>query len=497
MILIEEVNTRQNVYYKYLVDKESGKKTLLKTIEITCESSIVNKIEYYILYDSNMIPIKDAFRFLNYNFLDCSPNTKYQAITSLKILYSFLELFDLDLRKLTDDDINSLRYFLRGYSPRGSQVTINLNTDRSNVTINTYLAMFRRYTKFLNIENCNLHKISPVATKTFMYRTDISVETKSYIHSERKIEEKTVPMYISVADYKNVLNVIAKDYTIREECIVRLMYEGGLRIGEVLGLTIEDVQSEYYENQKTKEINKIGFIYTRNRVTDKDYQLVKNIYKPKNRRAYNTKTYKDQTQKTSIPIDLYDKIMEYIDTYHNPDSYKKKDEVENSIVEYNFFDEILNPEPKKEYKIKKKTDKSLELFKRNYEEYVKTDIVDKRVNTDKNGFPILKNNFYIFINNKGTLLNIISWNKVMREILQKSGLYVDEYKREHNLNHRFRHGHAMYLVKELKYTPQEVADRLRQNSSKAAEKYFRPTDDDRATAHDEFSKSLEDNLSKI
>lgn len=499
MILIEEANTRQNVYYKYLVDKESGKKTLLKTVEITCESSIVNKVEYCILYDSNMIPIKDAFRFINYNFLDCSPNTKYQAITALRILYSFLEIFDLNLRELTDNDINNLKYFLRGYSPRGNLITINLNTDRSNTTINTYLAMFRRYTAFLNIENCNLHKISPITTKTFMYGADILVEKNSYVHNEGVNESKTVPMYVSIDEYKKVLDVIAKDYTIREECIVRLMYTGGLRIGEVLGLTIEDVQCRFYKNQDTKKKKKTAFVYTRNRVTDKDYQLAKNLEKPKNRRAYITKNYKQGAGKTSINISLYDKIMEYIDIFHNPNSYNKKDEdkVENTILEYNFFDEILNPEVKEEYKIKKKSNKSLELFNRNFEKYARADIVDKKANTDENGFPILKNNSYIFINNVGKPLNIISWNKIMREILEKSGLDVDENKREHNLNHRFRHGHAMFLVKELKYTPQQVADRLRQSNPRSAYKYFRLTDDDRATAHDEFSKSLEDSLSKI
>lgn len=494
MILIEEANTRQNIYYKYIVDKESGEKTLLKTVEITCETSTQEKVEYSILYDSNMNPIKDAFKFINYNFLDCSPNTKYQAITSLRILYSFLELFDLDLRELTDDNINLLKYFLRGYSPRGNLVTVNLNTDRSNSTINTYLAMFRRYTGFLNIENCNLHRISPITTKTFIYGADILVEKNSYVHNERVNENKTVPMYISIDEYKKILNVIAKNYTIREECIVRLMYEGGLRIGEVLGLTIEDVQCGFYKNQDTKEIKKTAFVYTRNRVNDKDYQLAKNLDKPKNRRAYITKTYKEETGKTSIDISLYDKITEYIDIFHNPNSYIKndEDEVEESILEYDFFDEILNPEIEEEYKIKKKSDKSLELFKRNFGKYAKTDIVDKKANTDKNGFPILENNSYIFINNVGKPLNIISWNKIMRDILEKSGLDVDENKREHNLNHRFRHGHAMFLVKELKHTPQQVADRLRQRTPRSADKYFRPTDDDRATAHEEFSKSLED-----
>lgn len=499
MILIEEANTRQNIFYKYLVDKESEKKTLLKTVEITCETSTIKNVEYSILYDSNMVPIKDAFRFINYNFLNCSPNTKYQAITALRILYSFLELFDLDLKELTDDDINNLKLFLKGYSPNGKIITINLNTDRSNITINTYLAMFRRYTAFLNIENCNLHKISPVTSKTFMCGTDIIFEKNSYVHNESVNKSKTVPMYVSVDEYKKVLDVIAKEYTIREECIVRLMYEGGFRIGEVLGLTIEDVQCRLYKNEDTKEVKKTAFVYTRNRVTDKDYQLAKNLDKPQNRRAYITKTYKDNTGKTPINMPLYNRIMEYIDIFHNPSSYNKKDEdkFEDTILEYDFFDEILNPDVKEEYKIKKKTDKSLELFNKNFKKYARADIVDKKANTDKNGFPILENNSYIFINNVGKPLNIISWNKIIREILEKSGLDVDENKRENNLNHRFRHGHAMFLVKELKYTLQEVADRLRQRNPLSAQRYFRPTENDRAAANDEFSKKLQHALREL
>ena len=64
MILIKEADTRQNIYYKFFVDDESGEETLLKTVEITCETSTRNKVEYSILYDSNMNPIKDAFKYI-------------------------------------------------------------------------------------------------------------------------------------------------------------------------------------------------------------------------------------------------------------------------------------------------------------------------------------------------------------------------------------------------------------------------------------------------
>lgn len=493
MILIEEANSRRNVFYKYFIDNKSNKetKTLIKTVEITCETSMVKKNEYYIIYDSNMNPIKDAFRFINYNFLTSSPNTQLQAISSLRILYSFLELFDLDINDLTDDDINHLKYFLRGYSPSGNIISINLNTNRSNSTINTYLAMFRRYTSFLNLEDCNLHKISPISNKTFIYGSDIEVNTYSYVHNERTNKDTTVPRYISVPQYKKILEVIDRDYTIREECIVRLMFEAGLRIGEVLGLTKEDIQYKEFTHSDTDEILKTGVVYLRDRITDKKYQLAKGFAKPSTRRDYITRTYKANTTRAYISVNLYDLICEYVKFFHNSDNYKNN----NEVSEYSFLDVILYGEDNKG--IKKKNDKSLKLFKTNYEKYTLTDIVDKKSNTAKDGFPILENNFYIFINNLGKPLNVISWNEVLREIFDKCEISLDSDKREHNLNHRFRHGYAMYLVRELKLPLNEVQRHLRHKSSKSVEKYFRPTDDDIATSQNDFSKSLEDSLISV
>ena len=494
MILIEEANTRKNVFYKYFIDNESDKKTLLKTVEFTCESAKEKKDEYYILYDSNMIPIKDFFSFINYQFLTDSPNTKFQAISALRLLYSFLELFDLDFKELTDDDINNLKYFLRGYSPKGSLITINLNTNRSNTTINTYLSMFRRYADFLNIKDSNLNKISPVSSKTYIAGTDIEYTTKSYAHNEPVNEKKTVPRYISVAQYKKVLEIIDRDYTIREKCMVRLMFEAGLRIGEVLGLTSEDIQYKKFTNPDTEKVSETGVVYIRNRITDKKYQLAKGLTKPTTRRAYSVGAYKDETTRAYITLNLYDLIDEYIENFHNLDNYKKKDEKDNEAVEFNCLDSILNPES--EYDIKKKNDRSLALFKKNYEKYTITDIVDKKANTDKHGFPILKNNFYIFINSLGKPLSIDSWNKILREIFKKSGIKLDSEKKEHNLSHRFRHGYAMYLARVLHYPVEKIQKRLRHKSIKSTLVYFRPTEYDIAISQEEFSKSLENSLAE-
>ncbi|MGE7363971.1 tyrosine-type recombinase/integrase [Staphylococcus cohnii] len=75
-----------------------------------------------------------------------------------------------------------------------------------------------------------------------------------------------VPKYISVDEFKKIIEVIRSDYSIREEIIVRLMYECGLRIRETMGLTFEDLDI-------TEE--SISVAYIRNRASDKPYQLAK------------------------------------------------------------------------------------------------------------------------------------------------------------------------------------------------------------------------------
>lgn len=60
------------------------------------------------------------------------------------------------------------------------------------------------------------------------------------------------------------------------------MYRSGLRIGEVLGLTFEDVVED---NSSFKVI-------IRNRVTDKTYQKAKFLMTVKDRNRYNSADYK-------------------------------------------------------------------------------------------------------------------------------------------------------------------------------------------------------------
>jgi integrase len=460
MILIKECNTKKNSYNKYLVDNDTGEKTLLKTINISSATKKHSKRDYIILYDSQMVPISDAFEFLNYELLIASDNTKYQALSALRLLYSFLELFDLEIRDLTDYDIQNLKYFLRGISPEGSFISIDLDTERINDTINAYLSTLRKYMNFLGIEDSVLLKLAPFPVTVYIPESEVQVSYERYAHNERTNKTKTVPKYISINEYKRVLENIDTNYTLRERCIVRLMFEGGLRIGEILGLTAEDIKVQTFTDKRTNKQFESGVIYFRNRITDKKYQLAKRRKHPSSKREYSTKAYKKDVTKAYISVDLVDMINDYINETH--DSFYRNSE------------------------------SSKQLFDKNYEKYTITDIVDPTNNMDDEGYKILDENYYVFINTIGKPINISTWNKIIRKILEECNIKLDKNRKENNLNHRFRHGFAMFLVQYKKISMEDLMRLMRHTSISSTAVYYRPTDDDIAVIKEDFSRTLEE-----
>lgn len=240
-----------------------------------------------------------------------------------------------------------------------------------------------------------------------------------------------------------MINVIRNEYSEREECIVRLMFEAGLRIGEVLGLTSDDIVLEEIDGED------VGVIYIRNRFTDKPYQLAKTCMKISNPKQYNSKEYRTQGygyQKVIININLYDKLSEYINENH-----------------CDIKDKFLN----------------------NYNKFTIADRVDISDEYDED-------NFYVFINSVAKPLSSNLWNQTLREIFTKSEIKTDKHKRENNLNHRFRHGFAMFMVQYKNIKAFDLKILMRHRSIHSVFTYYKPTDDDISKLKNDFAESLYD-----
>ena len=219
------------------------------------------------------------------------------------------------------------------------------------------------------------------------------------------------------------------------------MFEGGLRIGEVLGLTADDIVVE--------EINGVttGIVYIRNRYTDKPYQQAKTCMNINSKKQYVTDEYNTLGygyQTVPIDLELVDLINDYIEESHIWAREAKND----NYYKYSLADRI------------RETSK--------YED----------------------DNYYVFINKLGKPLSYQSWKGIIRDIFIKSNIPIDSEKRKNNINHRFRHGFAMYLVKYLNCEPLELSKRMRHKSLSSTEKYYNPTTSDIIEKKNEISNHL-------
>lgn len=444
MFLIKE-NESNNISYTQTSITSEGEILNSKIIEYTSANVTIDNKVYLYIYDSNMIVVSDVFRFINFNMADTSsPNHIRLALTSLKLLYSYLELFHLKLECLTKDDVKKMILFLKGESIKGVLYDLDLKTKRSNSTINLYLSIYRKYVEYLGFENSILLKKTQYKVNYILDGEQTQIERFKYETSIKSYKNTlTTPKYISINDFRSIINVIRADYTIREECIIRLMFECGLRIGEVLGLTNEDIE----------ETDTGANLYIRNRLSDSTDQLAKTCINISNRdqylsSSYNTKNYGYQIVTISKP--LMDLINDYINEFHIG---------------------------------------STEKFIHNYSTTNVADIVTKKYSED--------NNFYLFINSIGKPLTVNLWNITLRKIFSKSNINIDKDKRENNLNHRFRHGFAMFLVRYKHLKAHEVMELLRQRNINSVLYYYNPTDEDIIQMKEDITNDIYDLLPEL
>lgn len=232
------------------------------------------------------------------------------------------------------------------------------------------------------------------------------------------------PKYISVNEYKVIMEYLdfECDDSInvkRDRSIINLMFLFGLRIGEVLGITIEDIKD--------------NLILIRNRLSDKEYQKAKTCFSPRYESDYKSKLYrmKDRGfQEVYTVSTIIDEIRDYID--YSRDILEFSNKKINNIIENS-----------------------------------KADSVEGN-----------NENYYVFLSKNGNPISISGWNKRLKEIYLKCGIAVDIESKKINLNHRLRHGYAMNLKQNLNMDPLFIKKKMRQRSLSSTEKYFNPTEED-------------------
>ena len=432
MKLIKETNSIfGNSYEVYL----NG--TLHKTIDFLRVNKEDNNFNYLFLIDMDGNVIDDVYNYLNFECKSNSINSREQALTFLKLLYTFKSIVNKSFESFKSKDIQLFSMFIQGRNIEGNNISFQLNSKRSNSTHDQYFTIMRAYFRFLGINNKPLFEKKTVQVNKggfgMMAHTKKNVVTKYATNKNRHLSFTVhAPKHIKLSEYHKIIEFIKnqdkhKLLKLRNEIIIELMYGTGLRIGEVLGLTLEDLVI----HPDNKDFYKV---FIRNRLTDKPYQKAK----------------------TCCQVSSKDDYTSF--------NYNSKDTGYQTVVVTKHVKDLIDKYIRLSINVMKVSDKVLS----NREKFAKADCVTKKRKTS---------NKYLFLNKNGTPLSTSGWNKELKFIFRNVGIPCDSNKKRENLNHKFRHGFAMLLMQNG-YSLDEVRAHLRHANISSTLIYTKPTEED-------------------
>lgn len=445
---------------EYFAQKKQGTRNIY--YQVTTDSAgMITSMEPY---DCRIVPMKDKdgqlllipqdrkgnirrdpYRYLNESLIATKMSTKRQIATALNLLYIWSDLTGADITKLNIAQVKDLVNFLWGINIKN--VKDSPRTVRSPKTVNIYYSFIKEYIRY----NDWLFRAfeQRVSYKREMTIGDVTVEIRYTKDPNRMREDSferfTPPMHLNPKQAKALIKKIREAGDITMLLMVELLMGYGLRRGEALGITMEDIK-------KVKSRDGSGYRYIiilRNRCSDSGDQHCKGLYQPTSPEVYAMKTYTDAVKwVVDITEDLYHKLIGY---YHDTREKRMKADRRQRMLEDTLADSV---EPFKE------------------------------------GSPL--QNHYLFIGKNDRRLTGETLNNHLKFYFSAIGIKPDTGTKQTNCSHKLRHTFAMMLTTygNAKATREQLRIMLRHRSVRAGEAYFTPTQEETLQMKEGFIQTV-------
>ena len=434
IIYTEEKIAQQSYFYKIILNANGGEVSK-RRVAIPLYTVSRNGFVYFLLYDDYMRIITETYEYLNFSLQESPLTSRRKSAFALRLLYCFLSLSGYDVRSINDKVLSELVFFLRGIQNNPSG--FDSRTQRSSETVNSYLSVYRSFFRSQHI-SCDA-LFAQISTGS----VDIPEQSLSRTKYKNNLKTSSVnkdmaPKYISPDDFRKLYSLVISKKDQEAKLLLHLMYGYGLRLGECLGLTTEDI-TETHDNGRL-----VPILLIRNRMSDKKYQYAKNLLHVTNKDQYKSKDYHLSKWKVIITYELYEELISYIESVHST---------------------------------------AMEKYPANYEKGA-ADIVSVHDAPDQN--------HYVFLNRYGRVLNDQTWNAHLKSYFAEAGIPVDHDVRDKNLSHRFRHGFAMFHARFSEHPVKalELSRMMRHKSILSTLVYYNPTFEDEFETKTEFQKEL-------
>jgi len=386
--------------------------------------------DYFLLRSTDGVSDDRFFDYLNFKIAHKPIKTRMAAATALRLFQCYLEIYCKRPEALSEPDWQMLEYFILGkeFVPSGFRCSLR---GRSVQTANYYLTAIQRFLRKEGIRYVYLEEETEVTH--FVEFNGIHLKY-TFIKDVRTLmapsrEDNWVPNYVSPGQFKALLEIVERERDDAARILLKLMYLYGMRLGECLGLTQEDI---VMCGVMAGDGAPLPMLRLRNRPSDELFQHAK-LLPVMDRDLYGNlgpRTY------VLLTRPMFDELQQYVQTT---------------------FEKWTARHPER--------------------------MPDGEATILTRDFP-LDANHYVFRNFYGYPLTDAAWNVRLKKYYAEAGIHTDSGVKEANLSHQLRHGCAMllcrFLPKELRLNAEQLRLFLRHKRLSSGRVYRR------ATVYDEY-----------
>ena len=222
------------------------------------EVKLENNQRRYLLVDNNGLPIIPVAKYLKYiDNGEKSFNTQKTYAYSLKLYFEYLQEVGVDYRtvNILSDFVGWLRNPYENNKVLNIKPTKAKRTEKSvNLTITVVTNFYDYLYRTEEINSDMLDKLmKQVFTGGHKYYKDFLYHVNKDKPSNRNILKIKEPRRkIKVLTKEETQKVYNATTNIRDEFLIKLLFETGLRIGEALSLFIEDIIFDHNKGHRIK-----------------------------------------------------------------------------------------------------------------------------------------------------------------------------------------------------------------------------------------------------
>lgn len=228
------------------------------------EVKLDNNQRRYLLVDDNGLPIIPVAKYLKYiDNSEKSFNTQKTYAYSLKLYFEYLQEIDVDYRNVNINILSNFVGWLRNPHENNKVVSLkSIKAKRAEKTVNLTITVVTNFYDYLyrteEINNDMLDKLmkqvftgSHKHYKDFLYHVNKDTPSSKNILKIKEPKRKIKPL-----TKEEIQKVYNATNNIRDEFLIKLLYETGLRIGEALSLFIEDIVFDHNKGHRIKLVNR-------------------------------------------------------------------------------------------------------------------------------------------------------------------------------------------------------------------------------------------------